>query len=49
MKKILLIEDYKPTVEMIQLMLAMRGYEVEVAYNGQEGLQKAPSSRSDPA
>lgn len=44
MRKILLIEDYEPTVEMIQLFLKMHDYEVEVAYNGQEGLQKAPQA-----
>ncbi|MFA6170686.1 MAG: response regulator [Candidatus Margulisiibacteriota bacterium] len=44
MKKILLIEDYQPTVEMINLMLKMQGYEVEIAYCGKEGLQKAAAA-----
>lgn len=44
MRKILLIEDNKPTVEMIQLFLKLHDYEVEVAYNGKDGLQMAPNA-----
>ena len=42
-KKILIIEDYDATVEMLTNVLEMNGYEVEVATDGPVGLKKAAS------
>ncbi len=39
--KILLIDDEKPTVEMISTLLTERGFEMYKAYCAQEGLRKA--------
>jgi len=44
-KKILLIEDYEATVEMLTSILELNGYEVEVAGDGPSGLKKAVSAR----
>lgn len=40
-KKILLIEDNSIIVKMYQRKFQMEGYEVETAYDGEEGLEKA--------
>src|SRR5260370_42347364 len=47
MAKVLLIEDDSETAEEIKAELADRGFEVEWAANGIEGLDKARSSRPD--
>src|SRR5260370_2673123 len=47
MAKVLLIEDDSETAEEITAELADRGFEVEWAANGIEGLDKARSSRPD--
>ncbi|MBU0630555.1 MAG: response regulator [Candidatus Margulisbacteria bacterium] len=47
MKKILLIEDYQPTVEMVTTLLEIYGYSVEVARDGVTGLSKAEKDRPD--
>jgi CheY-like chemotaxis protein len=39
--KILLIEDEKEVAELYRLKLSLDGYEVTIAENGQEGLDKA--------
>lgn len=40
-KKILLIEDYEATVEMLTNILELNGYEVEAAVDGPGGVKKA--------
>jgi len=39
MKKVLLIEDEKIMVDLLQRKLTQEGYEVSVAYDGDEGLK----------
>ena len=39
-KKILIVEDEKPLSKALQLKLSSSGFEVEVAFNGEEGLEK---------
>lgn len=46
-KRILIVEDEIDLVEMIQSRLEGQGYEVIVAYDGQDGLQKARCERPD--
>ncbi|MDD4901630.1 MAG: response regulator [Patescibacteria group bacterium] len=38
-KKILLIEDDKPTVKIVKLMLEQEGYEVSVAGDGEKAIE----------
>lgn len=40
-KKILIIEDERPLAHALELKLGHAGYEIEVAYTGAEGLEKA--------
>ena len=47
MPKVLIVDDEKQFIEMIQIRLESKGYEVIVAYNGQEGLEKAKSENPD--
>ena len=42
-RKILIIEDEKPISDIIRFNLIKEGYDVETAYDGQEGLDKALS------
>ena len=42
-RKVLIIEDEKPISDIIKFNLTKEGYEVETAYDGQEGLEKALS------
>ena len=42
-RKVLIIEDEKPISEIIKFNLTREGYDVETAYDGQEGLDKALS------
>ncbi len=44
-QKILLIEDYEATVEMLTNILELNGYEVEAAADGPSGLKKAASGK----
>jgi CheY-like chemotaxis protein len=46
-KTILFIEDDKPIAQMYSRVLEREGYQVEFAYNGDEGLQKAVSKHYD--
>lgn len=46
-KKILVAEDEKPMAHALQLKLKNSGYDVEVAYNGEEALQKATKQKFD--
>ncbi|HUD11404.1 MAG TPA: response regulator [Candidatus Saccharimonadia bacterium] len=46
-KTILFIEDDRPIAEMYSRVLEREGYQVEFAYNGAEGLQKASSKHYD--
>ena len=46
-KKLLVVDDNKDTVELMQHVLEKAGYEVVAAYNGQEGYQKAQETRPD--
>lgn len=45
--KILLVDDDKDFVEATKLVLESRPYEVIVAYDGDEGLEKAKKERPD--
>jgi CheY-like chemotaxis protein len=47
MSKILLVEDNEMNRDMLSRRLARRGFEVEVAVDGQEGLDKAGSGAPD--
>lgn len=46
-KTILFVEDDKPIAEMYARVLERDGYQVEFAYTGEEGLQKANSKHYD--
>ena len=39
--KILIVEDEKDIVEILAYNLDKAGYEIETAYDGEEGLEKA--------
>ncbi len=41
MKKVLVVDDDKLIVKIITIELEARGYEVQCAYNGKEGLESA--------
>ena len=47
MPKILLVEDHEEIWDFLSRRLKRRGYEVVVAQDGQEGLDKARSERPD--
>ncbi len=46
-KKILIIEDEENLVELLRFRLEANGYEVEAAYNGEEGLGKIKKIKPD--
>jgi DNA-binding response OmpR family regulator len=46
-KKILLVEDEKDLASTILFRLSAKGYEVILAYDGQEGLDKARADKPD--
>ena len=46
-KKILLIEDMKGVRDSLDVILTIQGYHVEFAENGNEGLEKAQSTKYD--
>jgi two-component system response regulator VicR len=41
MKSVLYIEDHRDTAEAVKQMLEDAGYEVEISFNGTDGLEKA--------
>ncbi len=47
MKRILLVEDHEEIWDFLSRRLKRRGYEVVLATDGQEGLDKARSERPD--
>jgi CheY-like chemotaxis protein len=47
MPKILLVEDQEMNRDMLSRRLRKRGYEVEIAVDGAEGLEKAKSTSPD--
>ena len=47
MRKILLVEDNDMNRDMLSRRLVKRGYEVEVALNGQEGVDQARQTKPD--
>ena len=47
MAKLLLVDDEKQLVEMVQMRLEANGYEVVTAGDGQEGLEKAKTEKPD--
>jgi two-component system cell cycle response regulator DivK len=47
MAKILLVEDNEMNRDMLSRRLTRKGYEVELAYDGQEGVTKAQSGDYD--
>ena len=46
-KKILIVEDEVELVEMVKMRLEANGYEVIVAYNGEDGLEMAKKENPD--
>jgi DNA-binding response OmpR family regulator len=46
-KKILVVDDEQDLVELIKMRLETNGYEVIVAYDGQQGLDKAKKQSPD--
>jgi CheY-like chemotaxis protein len=46
-KSILFVEDDKPIAEMYARVLEHQGYQVDFAYNGAEGLEKALAKQYD--
>lgn len=46
-KRILVVDDERDLVEMLQLRLEAQGYEVLAAYDGEEGLRKAQTEKPD--
>ncbi len=46
-KRILVVDDEKPLVEMLKMRLEANGYKVLAASDGQEGLSMARSERPD--
>lgn len=46
-KKVLVVDDEKPISDIIKFNLEKEGYEVVVAYNGEEALQKVESESPD--
>ena len=47
MEKILIIEDEEILLELIQRRLTQEGYQVDVARDGQEGLEKLKENKPD--
>lgn len=47
MAKLLIVDDEKQLVEMVQMRLEANGYEVLTAGDGQEGLQMAKTEKPD--
>ena len=46
-KKILIVDDEINFVKMVQVRLEANGYDVEVAFDGEEGLEKAAEVNPD--
>jgi two-component system CheB/CheR fusion protein len=46
-KKILIVDDNADLADSMGLMLRSAGYEVEIAYNGQQALERIPSLQPD--
>ncbi len=46
-KRVLVIDDYPQVVELLKMRLESAGYQVLVAYDGQEGLVKARQEKPD--
>lgn len=46
-KKILLVEDEKLMIELLERKLTQEGYELSIAQNGAEGLEKMKKSKPD--
>jgi two-component system response regulator VicR len=46
-KKVLIIEDEKSISDIVKFNLSKEGFEVEVAYDGKEGLEKALNENPD--
>lgn len=46
-KKVLIIEDEKSISDIIKFNLSKEGFEVDTAYDGQDGLEKALGSKPD--
>lgn len=47
MARILIVEDDKNLVKLLEFNLKKEGYEVLIAYDGEEGLQKARKEKPD--
>jgi len=47
MKKVLIVEDEDIIVGLLEKKLTQEGYEVSIAYNGEEGMEKLRSVKPD--
>jgi DNA-binding response OmpR family regulator len=47
MYHILVIDDEKPILDIIEIVLSRAGFKVEIALDGREGIQKFDSNRFD--
>lgn len=47
MKKILIIDDEEESCKLLKAYLKRRGFEVEIAFDGEEGLEKVKCSNPD--
>ena len=47
MKKVLVVDDEKPISDIIKFNLAKEGFDVVVAYDGEEALEKVESENPD--
>lgn len=46
-KRILVLEDDQDVMDTLKLILLSKGYEVDVAYNGKQGVEKIKQRRPD--
>jgi len=47
MKKLIIIEDEETLLNLLEKKLNQEGYEVDIARNGEEGLERIRSNRPD--
>jgi DNA-binding response OmpR family regulator len=47
MKRILYVEDNRDTAEAVKILLGTAGFQVELAFNGTDGLEKAKGAKWD--
>ncbi|RYZ39171.1 MAG: response regulator [Myxococcaceae bacterium] len=47
MKRLLIVDDELAIVEALQDILSLEGYDIDTAYNGDEGLQRLMAAKPD--